>query len=259
MLENNEKSNCGFAEEIVSYLYDEMNLSEKSHFEKHLKNCFTCQDELAGFSKARNSIQEWRAEEFLPLENPAIVIPCPQQVKSISRSWLAAVREFFTLSPAWMTASTAFAALAICVVLFALVVSFIRNDQNFAGIEKGSNIIVPSPTNGNQNKNSNVSNANQNTQKTADSPQPPVIADSSKPANRTVEPTKIVAKPNVEKPQNLPVKTLQPKSNGKPISKPQQVKSKKQSAPSFLDEDEEDDSLTLTDLLEQIGTREIDD
>lgn len=259
MLEDTQNSTCEFAEELVSYLYDEMSHSEKLHFEKHLKNCFACQDEFAGFSLARTSILEWRNEEFLPLENPAIEIPYPLQVKSVSRSWFAAVRELFTLSPAWMTASTAFAALAICVVLFALVVSFLRNDPNIARIENDSNVILPSPTNGNQNKNSNVSNANQNTQKTADSPQPSVIVDSPKPINRTVESTKIVAKPNVEKPQNLLVKTPQPKSNSKPISKPQQVRSKKQSAPSFLDEDEEDDSLTLTDLLEQIGTREIDD
>ncbi|MEK7723352.1 MAG: hypothetical protein AAB336_03310, partial [Acidobacteriota bacterium] len=207
------------------------------------------------FSMARSSIQEWHNEEFLPLESPVIEIPYPAKVENSSRSWLVAIRDFFTLSPAWMTASTAFAALAICIGLFAVVVSSLRDNMDVA--DKGNVKIISSPTHGNQNQNSNVSNANQNKQKPVNLPEPPISEKVQKPTPEVIEPTKIVAKPNSVKTQTLPVKTVQPKTNNRVPKQP--LKTQKQKVPSFLDEDEEEDSLTLTDLLEEIGAREIDD
>jgi Putative zinc-finger len=258
MSENINNSTCGFAEELVSYLYNELNGADKSRFESHLATCESCADELSGFVLTRNSVQEWRTEEFVPLQNPAIEIPYPQQVRSISRSWFASIRDFFTLSPAWMTASTAAAALAICLVLFAVVVSSLRDDNNVVQqTEKGNIKVIPSPTEGNRNQNSDVSETNQPKQNPADSLEPPVPEKTSKPGKAPNAPTKISV-PATAKPNNSTVKTAQPKTNDKPAVK-QPVKTQKQKAPSFLDDDEETDSLTLTDLLEQIGTREIDD
>lgn len=258
MLDNKQNSNCAFAEELVSYLYDEITDLEKLRFEKHLRNCSACQEELAGFSLARTSIQEWKSVEFLPLQNPAIEIPYPQKTETISRSWFAVIRDFFTLSPAWMTASTAVAALAICVALIAVMISSFRNNNDFAEIKKDEINVVSSPTNGNQNQNSNVSNSNsnQNKSKPNNSTESPNNSESPSLVKTDVEPTKIVNKPNVTAPQNLPIKTIQPKSK---TTVKQPSKTKNQKAPSFLDEDEEKDSLTLTDLLEQIGASEIDD
>lgn len=254
MLENTNNSTCDFAEEIVSYLYDEISGADKSRFENHLKDCSPCQDELSGFSMARSSIQEWRKEEFLPLQNPVIEIPYPAKVETISRSWFASVRALFTLSPAWTTAATAFAALAICFGLFVILFSSMPNDDEVV-VQTDKNVkVTSSPTTGNQNQ--NVSNSNQNKQKSNNSPEPPISDEVQKPSRTPIEPTRISA-PNVTKPANLPVKTVLPKGNNK-SNKPA-VKTNKQKAPSFLDEDEEDNSLTLTDLLEEIGKREIDD
>lgn len=254
MLENKKNSTCDYAEELVSYLYDEMRGADKSRFENHLKDCSPCQDELAGFSLSRASIQEWRNEEFLPLQNPAIEIPYPAKVETISRSWFASVRALFSLSPAWTTAATAFAALAICLGLFLVLFSSMPDDDEVL-VQTDKNVkVAPSPTTGNQNQ--NVSNTNQNKQKLGNSSEPSVSGAAQKPSRTTIEPTKIVSQPSAVKPSNLPVKTVLPKSN-KTVKPP--VKTNKQKAPSFLDEDEEDDSLTLTDLLEQIGAREIDD
>lgn len=248
MLDNTQNSTCEFAEELVSYLYDEMNGADKSRFENHLEACEPCRDELAEFSLARASIQEWHDKEFMPLANPAIKIPYPQKS---SRSWFVAVRELFTLSPAWMTASTAFAALAICAALFAVVVSSLRDDENVVQ-QTENNKVIPSPTTGNQNQNSNVSEANQDKQTPDNSPQPPVKNPTPKPVKTAVEPTKVVAKP-----QNATVKTVQPKTSEKIVKPP--VKTPKQKVPGFVDEDDDDDSLTLLDLLEKIGTDDKDD
>jgi hypothetical protein len=256
MLDNKRNSNCDFAEELVSYLYDEISGSEKLRFEKHLRNCSACQDELSGFSMTRNAVQEWKTVEFLPLQNPVIEIPYSQKAETVSRSWFAAIRDYLTLSPAWMTASTAFAALAICAALIAVVISSFRNNNDFAEIKKDEINVVSSPTNGNQNQNSNVSNSNSNQNKPNDSKESPNISESPKSVKTEIEAIKVVAKPNVNAPQTSPVKTIQPKSK---TTVKQPSKTKNQKAPSFLDEDEEQDSLTLTDLLEQIGKSEIDD
>lgn len=259
MLENTQNSICDCAEELVSYLYDEMSGTDKLRFEKHLKTCSSCQDELAGFSLTRTSIQEWHKEDFLPLQSPSIEINYPQKIETISRSWFASIRDFFTLSPAWMTASTAFAALAICAVLLAVVVSSLRDDRTVARQnEKGNTNIVSSPTNGNQNQNSNVSNANQNKQKPANLSEPPVLEKVQKPSRTNPEPTKISVQPTITKQENSSVKTVLP-TKQKDLKEKLPKNNKKEKAPSFLDDDEEEDSLTLTDLLEQIGAREIDD
>jgi hypothetical protein len=253
MLDNTKNSTCDFAEELVSYLYEEMSSADKSRFEKHLKDCLPCRDELAEFSLARVAVQEWRDEEFAPLANPAIEIPYP--AKS-SRSWLAQIREYFTLSPAWMTASTALAALAICVGLFVIMFNSMP-DGNDVVVQDKNIKTVQSPTTGNQKQNSNISETNQNQPTTNISSEPPVKIDTPKPIKTVNEPTKISV-PSVSKPQNLPVKTVQPRNNKKTTVQPP-VKTNKQKVPRLIDEDEEEDSLTLTDLLEDIGAREIDD
>ena len=65
MLNNNHNPSCAFAEQIVSYLYNETNAKEKAAFDAHLNNCSTCADELAGFGFVRSSIVEWKNAEFL--------------------------------------------------------------------------------------------------------------------------------------------------------------------------------------------------
>ena len=257
MLENTQNSTCDFAEELISYLYDEMSGVDKSGFEKHLKTCSPCKNELAGFSLARTSVQEWHNKEFLPLPTPPIEIPYPVKIETISRSWFAKLRALFTLSPTWTTASTAFAALALCFGLFVIWFSSMPNDDEVL-VQTEKNVkVTASPTTGNQNQNSNISNPNQNTQKPSNSSESPLSDEGQKPARTSIESTKIVAQPNVTKPNNLPVKTVQPKTTNKTVKPP--IKTPKQKAPSFLDDDEEEDSLTLTDLLEGIGAGEIDD
>lgn len=96
MKTNGKATNCEFAEEIVSYLYDELAVSERSKFETHLAGCSICTDEFAGLSNARFSVFEWQREEFAPLATPRFEIPHKaSSVKAIepaNEGWLAGLR-----------------------------------------------------------------------------------------------------------------------------------------------------------------------
>jgi hypothetical protein len=258
MTENNKNSMCEFGEELVSYLYDELQNAEKMRFEKHLKNCADCADELNEFSFARSSVNEWREVEFTPLATPKIEIPyLPVKVvnvaeKEVSRSWLTAFRELFTLSPAWMTAATAAAALVICVGLFAVLFSNSRiNDDMVQTNVK----INPSPTTETKEKKAEVSetippvNSSEKLPKPAENISNPKVV-------KTVDPVRVStinSKP--AKPQNLmTVKSSTPKTEPKQNKiTPKNINKK---APGLIDNDEEeDDSLRLSDILEEVSMK----
>lgn len=131
---NHKNSNCGFSEELVSYLYGECSAEEKKTVEKHLNSCVDCMEEFAGFSSARSLVAEWRDEEFLPLDIPLFVLPNSKEpnfnrskaLKNISRSWLAEIQNRLTLSPA----AYAFGAIAIFVACLGLIFLPHKNYQN---------------------------------------------------------------------------------------------------------------------------------
>jgi hypothetical protein len=127
----NEKSNakglnnganprgCERAEELVTYLYGEATPGESKAFRQHLADCAVCRDELAAFGGVREAVGEWRAEALstVPSLNigealsPAMSSrPAPER----KRSAVAALREFFSLSPLWLQAGALAAALVVC-------------------------------------------------------------------------------------------------------------------------------------------------
>jgi hypothetical protein len=75
MLANGINRNCGFEDEIVSYIYDELTAGDRQKFERHLVSCTTCTDEFAAVSYSRFSVFEWQKNEFAPLKTPEIGIP----------------------------------------------------------------------------------------------------------------------------------------------------------------------------------------
>ena len=111
---------CGSAEELVAYLYGEATPDEAKAFRRHLTGCAACRDELAAFGGVREAVGEWRAEALsavpplnieealTPLVGPAPLAP------ERKRSAAAALREFFSLSPLWLRAGAAAAALVVC-------------------------------------------------------------------------------------------------------------------------------------------------
>lgn len=115
---NHQNPSCTFAEQLVSYLYGEADEQDKTQFEQHLAACTKCADELAGFGMVHYSVQDWRTQKFSNLATPAIEIPFTFSPKTAAgaaekSSWLADLRRFLTLSPAWGAASAAFLIIAM--------------------------------------------------------------------------------------------------------------------------------------------------
>ena len=125
---------CARAEDMVTYLYGEATPDEAKDFEKHLKLCSSCRSELATFNDVRQAMGEWRQQALGSLTSPAVEAETPRQFAPVAaparrRSALAALREFFTLSPSWMRAATAVAVLVFCALAAIAVAYFVQKPE----------------------------------------------------------------------------------------------------------------------------------
>jgi anti-sigma factor RsiW len=108
----------------VAYLYGEASESEALDFEGHMRGCASCAAEAEAFGQVRVSIGEWRRQTVGSTASPALSPTALDAAGTPARkpSALAALREFFALSPMWLRGATAFAGLAMCaLVVFAAV------------------------------------------------------------------------------------------------------------------------------------------
>jgi hypothetical protein len=118
----NERPVCHRAEDLVTYLYGEASEAEARDFAGHLQQCDACRAEFGVFNQVHDSILLWRNEALGSAFNPAAVlnesaVDATQFVQHERKlSALAALREFFSVSPLWLRGATAFAALLICVL-----------------------------------------------------------------------------------------------------------------------------------------------
>jgi hypothetical protein len=118
----NERPVCHRAEDLVTYLYGEANAADALDFRSHLQQCDSCRTEFTVFNQVHESIETWRNEALGASFNPAAIpATVPIDATSVIRherklSALAALREFFTVSPLWLRGATAFAALLLCVL-----------------------------------------------------------------------------------------------------------------------------------------------
>jgi anti-sigma factor RsiW len=115
---------CAQQNALIDFLYGELSEVEAQAFQRHLKECSACADELADFSNVRQSVTAWR-NESLGLSNadsrvPVVVLP--------QRSAVAAIREFFRLSPLWLRGAVGFATILFC-VLAVIAVLRTQNDK----------------------------------------------------------------------------------------------------------------------------------
>ena len=121
MNDRNNSPGCERASDLIAFLYDEVSEREARDFQLHLDQCAVCHEEAVAFGAVRESITAWR-DEALPHFVPSAVTP---QLKT--KSAVAALRQFFDLSPLWLKGATAFALL----VFFGLAGFVIfRNNEN---------------------------------------------------------------------------------------------------------------------------------
>jgi hypothetical protein len=138
MNETTEINNCGRAGELVAYFYGEASRAERESFDAHLTRCDACRDELASFADVREAVGLWRAEilSHAPAPSSAVTFTPEARREDASlaapprRSALQALREFFTLSPVWLRAGMAAAALGVCaLVALAVLNAEVRRDD----------------------------------------------------------------------------------------------------------------------------------
>ncbi len=235
MLDNCNKNECKFTDEIVSYMYDEIGEPERSEFEQHLMDCTVCTDEFAGISNARFSMYEWRKEEFAHLPTPNIVIPYHEKAEAIG--FFAGLRDLLTLS-GWPAAATVAAGLIVSIGLGFVAVNYFGGGQEMASntstdvavppvVTPDNKVQVPDPV---RNETENVVVGN------TDDRQTPLLQASF----------------NAQRPRNeRAVTTVSQRPNNKAARDPSATTAK---APALTNYDDTDDkSLRLSDLFDEGG------
>src|SRR5215216_764930 len=110
MNERQDSPSCERASDLIAFLYGEADEGETRDFQLHLQQCSSCREEVASFGIVRESITAWRDEAL------AGFVATPVATQPQTKSAVAALRQFFDLSPLWLKGATAFAAMTFCVL-----------------------------------------------------------------------------------------------------------------------------------------------
>ncbi len=123
----NERPVCHRAEDLVTYMYGEANAADAQDFAGHLQQCDACRAEFAIFQGVHESIVLWRNEALGSSVSPAaqytapLTTALPEATQFVQHerklSAVAALREFFRVSPLWLRGATGVAALLLCVLV----------------------------------------------------------------------------------------------------------------------------------------------
>jgi anti-sigma factor RsiW len=141
MKETQQRPVCHRAEDLVSYLYGESSAADAIDFRDHLQQCDACRSEFSVFRQVHDSIQVWRSEALGASLNPTTgpVIASTPFIRSERKlSAMAALRQFFSVSPLWLRGATAFAALLLFVLSIAMVARISRKPVQVAGNVKST-------------------------------------------------------------------------------------------------------------------------
>jgi hypothetical protein len=130
------ETQCPRALDLVAYLYGEAGETEAKGFESHMRHCAACTNELQAFGRVRAHVGAWRTEALAGIALPAQATAlAPAQESAVEASdarrpsALAALRQFFTLSPMWLRGATAFAGLALCALVVYAAVTLIEGPR----------------------------------------------------------------------------------------------------------------------------------
>src|ERR1051326_6707703 len=110
-MNNNNSLDCERAGDLISVLYGEADERAQREFQLHLQQCETCRTEFGAFEQVREAIGEWRDEALSGFVSSPVVAAPPR------KSAVAALRQFFDLSPLWMKGAVGFAAVVFCVLV----------------------------------------------------------------------------------------------------------------------------------------------
>ena len=248
MLNNtNNNSSCAFNEQIVECLYGEINPKEKLKLEAHIKNCFSCADEFAAFGFVRNSVIEWREEDFAKLDTAHFNFPVESfqtiATEKQSGSWVTEFKKLFVFQPLMAMAALAIVIVCAGIIFYSLkpvevehVAEIKRNETHQTEITSANEkVILPSDVKETVNQleqpsKRQISDIDRESRISLNKP----IVKVSNRGNESLTPVR----------ENKVIKIREKKN---PALKPQ--------VPNLTVADEiEDKSIRLADLFEEIGT-----
>src|SRR5215510_9189152 len=111
MKERDHSPTCERTSDLIAFIYNEADEHEAQNFQLHLRECNVCREEAASFGVVRESITTWRDEAL------AGFVSTPVAMTTNRKSAIAALRQFFDLSPLWLKGATAFALLIFCLLV----------------------------------------------------------------------------------------------------------------------------------------------
>jgi hypothetical protein len=106
--------NCGRENDLVAFLYGELNDVEKNSFESHMHTCHLCQVQTSEFRSIRESVVAWR-DSSLGRDAQVASPVSAGLLNERKTSALAALRAFFDLSPLWLKGAISFAGILFCI------------------------------------------------------------------------------------------------------------------------------------------------
>ena len=127
---------CDRGNDLISFLYGEIEELAAPDFEQHLLNCADCKAEFSAFKHVRSSVVAWRQESL-----GGAAISVARDVERASDpgkpSAIAAIRKFFEFSPLWLKGAMAFASVLFCAVsILALALLFETPESVNIAVEK---------------------------------------------------------------------------------------------------------------------------
>jgi len=132
MKERDHSPGCERASDLIAFIYNEGSEQEARDFELHLRDCSGCREEAASFGVVRESIVTWRDEALAGFVSTPVTT-------TTRKSALAALRQFFDLSPLWLKGATGFALLVFCLLVG--IVIFRNRERQVEITDKNPNAI----------------------------------------------------------------------------------------------------------------------
>jgi anti-sigma factor RsiW len=137
MEEEARASGCGRENDLIAFLYGELDPGERAVFRGHMQECGSCNAELGEFTNIRESVGAWRNEALGGISSPAVEASAGVRSDRLRPTALTALREFFNLSPLWMKGAVVLASLLFC--LFAVLTAARLRDAPAPPVVASSN------------------------------------------------------------------------------------------------------------------------
>ena len=222
---------CSNGGDLLAYLYDEMPAADRDSFELHLADCGTCIDDFAEISQGRYPVFEWKSLEFDPMPTPGFVMPA----QATAIGFFDKLRAAFAIQRGFAFDGVAIAVLVAVLVVYAFYLQ--------SGPEKDVAVANPEPI------------ASQ-TQRVIPPATTPEISSSARIEND--EPERAMQKSSPKRSAPVKASALKPRpiqpvrtSDEKTQVKPQ--KQLRQIPVLSVAEDDEDETLRLADMFDDIG------